>query len=118
MLTFHLSTRRQNLPRATTTSFVLKPLFFHLLPLLYTGYKRRLTLDDLGDVPRHLLAVPARERLKKGLDKEDQARSTYLFRGSIRAFGGSFGGPVIPRMILMLATFGRELKLGRWKRES
>lgn len=90
---------------------MLKPFFFHLIPLLYIGSKRRLTLDDLGDVPVHLLAIPTRKRLEDALAKGDPTSPGYLFRATLRGFGGSFGGPIIPRLILLLATYGQVVSL-------
>lgn len=89
-----------------TTSFLLKPFFLHLLPLLYTGSKRMLTLDDLRDVPSHIQATPARDKLEAALKKCDQGHSRYLLKACFKAFAGGFLGPIVPRFIMLLATYG------------
>ncbi|KAL7413440.1 P-loop containing nucleoside triphosphate hydrolase protein [Mrakia frigida] len=104
---FLLKPKYNNLPLATTTSFLLKPFFPHLLPLLYLGYKRRLTLDDLESIPPHMLAVPAGAKLMNSLAKGDQSSTFFLLKASLSAFGAKLGGPALPKLFLTLFTFGQ-----------
>jgi ATP-binding cassette subfamily C (CFTR/MRP) protein 1 len=93
-------------PPSATTSILVKPFFPHLIPLLYTGSKRRLTLDDLTRLPPHVLARPARLKLEAALREIDDKSPAYLLKGTTKAFGRRLLSPVIPRLLLVLCTFG------------
>lgn len=93
-------------PRVSTSSFVIKPFFLHLFPLLWTGKKRRLTVDDLGTIPSHLLAAPTREKLEVAIASRP-LHGAFLFRATVQAFAKEFSSPIIPRLMLLLATFAQ-----------
>lgn len=93
-------------PRVTTSSFVVKPFFLHLFPLLWTGKRRRLGVEDLGTVPPHLLAAPTRKKLETALASAPR-EGAFLIKATWKAFGSGLGGPVVPRLVLLLATFGQ-----------
>lgn len=98
--------RRQTAPRVSTSSFAIKPFFLHLFPLLWLGRKRQISISDLGTVPPHLLAAPTRAKLEAAIASAPR-EGAFLFRASVKAFGKSFGSPIIPRAVLLLSTFGQ-----------
>ncbi|KAJ6486599.1 P-loop containing nucleoside triphosphate hydrolase protein [Mycena vulgaris] len=91
----------------STLSFLVKPFFPHILPLLYIGSKRRITLPELRDIPLHLQADPATEKLLAALATGDKTSNRYLVKSTIKAFGGQFLSPVLPRLLIMVATFSQ-----------
>ncbi|KAJ7454282.1 P-loop containing nucleoside triphosphate hydrolase protein [Mycena galericulata] len=91
----------------STLSFLVKPFFPHIVPLLYLGSKRRITLPELRDIPLHLRADPATEKLLAALATGDKTSSRYLVKSTFKAFGGQFLGPVLPRLILLSCTFAQ-----------
>ncbi|KAJ7163527.1 P-loop containing nucleoside triphosphate hydrolase protein [Mycena crocata] len=91
----------------STLSFLVKPFFPHLLPILFTGYRRRITLPELRDIPLHLQADPATDKLLAALAIEDQTSSRYLVKSTLRAFGGHFLSPIFPRLLVLAGTFAQ-----------
>ncbi|KAJ7364775.1 P-loop containing nucleoside triphosphate hydrolase protein, partial [Mycena albidolilacea] len=91
----------------STISLFAKPFFPHLVPILFTGSRRRITLPELRDIPLYLKAEPATEKLLAALAVEDKDSSRYLARSTFRAFGGHFLSPVLPRLILLTGTFAQ-----------
>ncbi|KAJ7869699.1 P-loop containing nucleoside triphosphate hydrolase protein [Mycena olivaceomarginata] len=91
----------------STLSFFVKPFFPHLVPILFAGWRRRITLPELRDIPLYLRADPATEMLLAALAVEDKASSRYLAKSTFRAFGGHFLSPVLPRLILLIGTFAQ-----------
>ncbi|KAJ7454284.1 hypothetical protein B0H11DRAFT_2287939 [Mycena galericulata] len=91
----------------STLSFLVKPFFPHIVPLLYLGSKRRITLPELRDIPLHLRADPATEKLLAALATGDKTSSRYLVKSTFKAFGSQFLGPVLPRLILLSCTFAQ-----------
>lgn len=64
----------------STLSFLVKPFFPHILPLLYAGYHRRIMLSELRDIPLYLRSDPATEKLLAALAVEDKSNDRYLIR--------------------------------------
>ncbi|KAF8205875.1 hypothetical protein K438DRAFT_1963648 [Mycena galopus ATCC 62051] len=91
----------------STISFLVKPFFPHIIPILYTGSRRRITLPELRDIPLHLRADPATEKLLAALAVEEKTSSWYLARSTFRAFSGYFLSPIFPRLIVLIATFSQ-----------
>ncbi|KAJ7138602.1 hypothetical protein C8R46DRAFT_1361683 [Mycena filopes] len=91
----------------STLSFLVKPFFPHLFPLLYVGSKRRLALPELRDIPLHLRADPATERLLAALASEDKSSDRYLVKSTLKVFGYQFLSPVLPRLVMLVATFSQ-----------
>ncbi|KAJ7138597.1 P-loop containing nucleoside triphosphate hydrolase protein [Mycena filopes] len=91
----------------STLSFLVKPFFPHLFPLLYIGSKRRLRLPELRDIPLHLRADPATERLLAALAREDKTSDRYLVKSTLKVFGYQFLSPVLPRLVMLVATFSQ-----------
>ncbi|KAJ7489763.1 P-loop containing nucleoside triphosphate hydrolase protein [Mycena galericulata] len=88
-------------------SFLVKPFFPHLVPLLYRGSKRRITLPELREIPVHLRADPATEKLLAALATRDKTSNRYLFKSTFKAFGRQFLGPVIPRLLMVAGTLAQ-----------
>ncbi|KAJ7348623.1 hypothetical protein DFH08DRAFT_808350 [Mycena albidolilacea] len=59
-------------PYKSTLSFFVKPFFPHIVPLLHTGYRRRISLPELRDTPLHLRSDPATKKLLTTLAVEDK----------------------------------------------
>ncbi|KAJ6538295.1 ABC transporter type 1, transmembrane domain-containing protein [Mycena sp. CBHHK59/15] len=91
----------------STLSFLVKPFFPHIVPLLYTGYRRRITLPELHDIPLYLRSDPATERLMAALAIEDKTSSRYLAKSTFRAFSGHFLSPILPRLLVLAGTFSQ-----------
>lgn len=91
----------------STLSFLVKPFFPHLIPLLVIGSKRRIRLPELRDIPLQLRADPATETLLAALARGDTKSKRYLFKSTFSAFGTQFLGPVIPRLLVITGTFAQ-----------
>ncbi|KAJ6612057.1 P-loop containing nucleoside triphosphate hydrolase protein [Mycena sp. CBHHK59/15] len=91
----------------STLSFLVKPFFPHIVPLLYTGYRRRITLPELRNIPLYLRSDPATERLMAALAIEDKTSSRYLAKSTFRAFSGHFLSPILPRLLVLAGTFSQ-----------
>ncbi|KAJ7164480.1 hypothetical protein C8R46DRAFT_313109 [Mycena filopes] len=91
----------------STLSFFVKPFFPHILPLLFTGARRRLTLPELRDIPLYLRADPATVQLLATLSVEDSTSARFLVRSTFRAFGVHFLSPVFPRVVVLACTFAQ-----------
>ncbi|KAF7338983.1 hypothetical protein MVEN_01974500 [Mycena venus] len=91
----------------STVSFFVKPFFPHIVPLLYTGYRRRITLPELRDIPLYLRSDPATVKLLAALAVEDNTSSRYLAKSTFRAFSGHFLSPVLPRLLVLAGTFSQ-----------
>ncbi|KAJ6470696.1 ABC transporter type 1, transmembrane domain-containing protein [Mycena vulgaris] len=91
----------------STLSFLAKPFFPHILPLLYIGSKRRITLPELRDIPLYLRADPATEKLLAALATSDKTSTLFLVKSTFKAFGGHFLSPVIPRLLVLAGMFSQ-----------
>ncbi|KAJ7800497.1 hypothetical protein B0H14DRAFT_3155971 [Mycena olivaceomarginata] len=90
----------------STLSFLVKPFFPHIVPLLSTGY-RRISLPELHGIPLYLRSDPAMAKLLAALAIEDKTSSRYLIKSTFRAFGGHFLGPILPRLLVLTGTFAQ-----------
>ncbi|KAJ7139196.1 P-loop containing nucleoside triphosphate hydrolase protein [Mycena epipterygia] len=91
----------------STLSFLVRPFFPHIIPLLYIGSKRRIKLPELRDIPLYLRADPATEELLAALATGDKTSNRYLVKSTFKAFGGQFLSPVFPRLIMLAGTFSQ-----------
>ncbi|KAJ7751884.1 P-loop containing nucleoside triphosphate hydrolase protein [Mycena maculata] len=91
----------------STLSFLAKPFFPHILPLLYIGSKRRIKLPELRNIPLYLRADPATEKLLAALATTDETSSRYLVKSTFKAFGAHFLSPVIPRLLVLAGTLSQ-----------
>ncbi|KAJ7664769.1 P-loop containing nucleoside triphosphate hydrolase protein [Mycena rosella] len=91
----------------STLSFLVRPFFPHILPLLYIGSKRRIKLSELRDIPLYLRADPATEKLLAALATGDETSKRYLIKSTFKAFGAQFLSPVLPRSIMLAGTFSQ-----------
>ncbi|KAF8145077.1 P-loop containing nucleoside triphosphate hydrolase protein [Mycena galopus ATCC 62051] len=91
----------------STLSFLVKPFFPHIVPFLSTGYRRRITLPELQDIPLYLRSEPATAKLLAALAIEDRTSSRYLVKSTFRAFGGHFLSPILPRLFFLTGTFAQ-----------
>ncbi|KAJ7734086.1 P-loop containing nucleoside triphosphate hydrolase protein [Mycena metata] len=91
----------------STLSFLVKPFFPHLLPLLYIGSKRRIKLPELRDIPLELTAAPATEQLLAALATGDKTSKYYLVKSTFNVFGGQLLSPILPRLVMIAATFAQ-----------
>lgn len=62
----------------STLSFLVKPFFPHIVPILFIGARRRIKLPELRDIPLHLRSDPATEKLLAALAVEDSTSDRYL----------------------------------------
>ncbi|KAK7691634.1 hypothetical protein QCA50_005033 [Cerrena zonata] len=100
--------RNKSLPTVSTTNVLSRLLCFWLLPLLLSGGRKSLTIDDCGEIPEEFSSKVAGDALYNALGKTSKTPS-YLLKASFRAFGLAFLAPVLPRIILLLATFAQPL---------
>ncbi|KAJ6524323.1 P-loop containing nucleoside triphosphate hydrolase protein [Mycena capillaripes] len=91
----------------STLSFLVKPFFPHIAPILFTGARRRITLPELRDIPLYLRSDPATEKLLSALAVEDSTSSRYLAKSTFRAFSSHFLSPIIPRLLVLTCTFSQ-----------
>ncbi|KAK7692905.1 hypothetical protein QCA50_004541 [Cerrena zonata] len=100
--------RVKTLPKVSTSNFLSRSLCFWLLPLLWYGRKKTLSIDDCGSIPDDLSAKSSGGRLRRALLNTRKSNS-YLTIASFKAFGAQFLEPIIPRAVLLLATFAQPL---------
>ena len=62
-----LTTYLQVLAPVATASFVSRSLYFWLMPLLWSGRKKTLTIDDCGMIPESLSAHSTRAAIQDAL---------------------------------------------------
>ncbi|KAG8825602.1 hypothetical protein FRC17_008601 [Serendipita sp. 399] len=110
------------------SSFLVRSMFLWLLPLLLRGRKSKFQLKDLKEIPETSKAEPSREPLISALGRGkyvfvhsvtepvssvvrlDSTSSRYhLLFATLKSFGVTFFAPVVPRMVLLLATFAQPL---------
>ncbi|KAF8184562.1 hypothetical protein K438DRAFT_2020317 [Mycena galopus ATCC 62051] len=91
----------------STLSFLVKPFFPHLIPVLRVGSKRRVTLPELRGIPLDLKSDPATQKLLAALAIEDKISKRYLVKSTLRAFGTHFLSPILPRFLFLTATFAQ-----------
>ncbi|KAJ7359935.1 P-loop containing nucleoside triphosphate hydrolase protein [Mycena albidolilacea] len=91
----------------STLSFLVRPFFPHIIPILYAGSRRRITLPELRDIPLYLRSDPATEKLLAALAVEDKTDSWYLVKRTFRAFSPHFLSPVFPRLLALAGTFAQ-----------
>ncbi|KAF8596483.1 P-loop containing nucleoside triphosphate hydrolase protein, partial [Ceratobasidium sp. AG-I] len=87
-------------PKECSTSIITRPLYLWLIPLLHRGSKVKLRLDDVQDIPPNFKAVSSRTSLEKAISKNKS-----LARALLLSNGGIFFSPILPRLVLVLATF-------------
>ncbi|KAJ7079446.1 P-loop containing nucleoside triphosphate hydrolase protein [Mycena belliarum] len=91
----------------STLSFLVKPFFPHILPLLAVGSKRRIKLPELRDIPLDIRAAPATAALLAALATGDKTDARYLISSTFHAFGPQFMSPVLPRLLILAGTFAQ-----------
>ncbi|KAJ6535718.1 P-loop containing nucleoside triphosphate hydrolase protein [Mycena capillaripes] len=91
----------------STLSFIAKPFFPHLVPIFFTGARRRITLPELRDIPLYLRSDPATVKLLAALAVEDRTSNRYLVKSTFRAFGGQFLSPILPQLLVLAGTFAQ-----------
>ncbi|KAF7349689.1 hypothetical protein MSAN_01695700 [Mycena sanguinolenta] len=89
----HHLLRDQDIPQVSTASFVSRSLYLWLLPLLWAGRKRNISIDDCGTIPLELRAAGSRQPLLGTLVNMPH-RS--LLRASLRAYPLLFLSPIPP----------------------
>jgi ATP-binding cassette, subfamily C (CFTR/MRP), member 1 len=80
---------------------------------MWKGMKTRLTIEELDHVPLENTAIEARQPLLEALKSVPKGKNSRLMRATLRAFGPSFLIPVLPRTILLLATFVQPLLVNK-----
>jgi hypothetical protein len=58
----------------------VKPFFPHILSILFTSSRQRITLPKLHDFPLDLRSTPATRELEAALAVESQTKNQYLLR--------------------------------------
>ncbi|KZT65538.1 P-loop containing nucleoside triphosphate hydrolase protein [Daedalea quercina L-15889] len=104
--------RHKVLAPVSTSSFISRSLYFWLIPLLWTGRKKVLTIDDCGMIPESLSALSTRFALQNALSATGR-QDNYLARASVKAFAVEFLAPIGPRLALLLVTFAQPLLVNR-----
>ncbi|KAJ6545144.1 P-loop containing nucleoside triphosphate hydrolase protein [Mycena capillaripes] len=102
----------QGAPQISTSSFLSRALYLWLIPLMWFGRKKTLTIDDCGTIPLELSANASTAPLRDALVSMPR-RGHYLVRASFKAFPGLFLGPILSRLLLLLATFAQPLLVPR-----
>lgn len=98
-------------PQEAKSSFLVRSMFLWLLPLLWRGRNTRFQLKDLNEIPQDFKAEESRQHLLIALETGNKSSYFYLLHSTINSFGISFFAPILPRFILLLATFGQPLLL-------
>ncbi|KAJ7028056.1 P-loop containing nucleoside triphosphate hydrolase protein [Mycena alexandri] len=97
-----------DIPRMSTSSFVMRSFYLWLFPLLWTGRKKTLTIADCGSIPREMgsraSTTPLLDVLVSTTDKKN-----YLVRASLKAFPMLFISPIPPRILLVVAAYMQPL---------
>ncbi|KAJ6594611.1 P-loop containing nucleoside triphosphate hydrolase protein [Mycena capillaripes] len=95
-------------PRVSTSSFISRSFYLWLLPLLWSGRNKMLTIADCGSIPCELRARSSIEPLLDVLLGMRYARLN-LVRASLKAFPFLFISPILPRILLLVASFAQPL---------
>ncbi|KAJ6583769.1 P-loop containing nucleoside triphosphate hydrolase protein [Mycena sp. CBHHK59/15] len=100
----------EKLPIVTTSSFIRRSLYTWLFPLLWRGHfkDKELTFQDCGPIPDVLGAKFTSATIEDALRSTKRTKN-YLIVASMKAFGSGFLAPVLPRLVLLLATFAQPL---------
>ncbi|KAJ7065430.1 P-loop containing nucleoside triphosphate hydrolase protein [Mycena amicta] len=106
-------TLEKDVAQVSATSFVSRSLYHWILPLMWTGRKKKLTIAECGDIPPEMAADASTEPLRKVLTGTPRVGKHYLMSASFKAFPLLFLSPIIPRVILMLASFAQPLLILR-----
>ncbi|EIN04585.1 P-loop containing nucleoside triphosphate hydrolase protein [Punctularia strigosozonata HHB-11173 SS5] len=99
--------------RETTSSLLSRLTFVWLIPLLASGRRRSLTVDDLLDygVPDAYTGKDAGDELLAALQTEhghgNPGSENKLLKATIMAFSHHFFAPVLPQLLLIVATFAQ-----------
>lgn len=105
-----------------TQSFLARAAFLWLLPLMWRGRTERLTLESLGAVPLEDRAKHSRAPLVEALHvlnstsssssdknappaKAKRSSKHMLLRATLKAYKLEMLMPILPRLILLAATF-------------
>ncbi|KAJ7060888.1 hypothetical protein C8F01DRAFT_176953 [Mycena amicta] len=99
----------KHVPFMSATSFASRPLFHWLIPLMWTGRKKKLTIEDCGEIPFEMLAKESTDPLYAVLIRTPRTTSHYLVKSSLRAFPILLLAPILPRFLLILATLAQPL---------
>ncbi|KAK7050729.1 P-loop containing nucleoside triphosphate hydrolase protein [Favolaschia claudopus] len=102
----------KNIPHVSTTSFVSKSLYLWLFPLLWTGRKKTLTINDCGSIPKAMTARASTNPLLHVLLSAPKSNH-HLLRSSLTAFPLLFLSPILPRILLVLAAYMQPLLASR-----
>ncbi|KAJ7485129.1 P-loop containing nucleoside triphosphate hydrolase protein [Mycena galericulata] len=102
----------KTVPQISTSSFISRTLYLWLLPLMWSGRKKTLTIDDCGVIPHALGANASTAPLRDALITMPK-RDHYLVRASLKAFPALFFSPIVPRLFLLLASFAQPLLVSR-----
>ncbi|KAJ7863186.1 P-loop containing nucleoside triphosphate hydrolase protein [Mycena leptocephala] len=102
----------KDVPAVSTTSFVSKALYIWLIPLMWSGRKKALTIADCGLIPLEMGANASTDPLRVVLTTMPK-QNNYLIRASFKAFPMLFLAPVFPRILLLLASFAQPLLISR-----
>ncbi|KAJ7899195.1 P-loop containing nucleoside triphosphate hydrolase protein [Mycena olivaceomarginata] len=90
----------------STLSFLVKPFFPHIVPLLSTGY-RRISLPELHGIPLYLRSDPRWRSFSLLSRLRTRLAAGISSRAPFRAFGGHFLGPILPRLLVLTGTFAQ-----------
>ncbi|EPS93155.1 hypothetical protein FOMPIDRAFT_1056220 [Fomitopsis schrenkii] len=104
--------RHKVLAPVATASFISRSLYFWLMPLLWSGRKKTLTIDDCGMIPESLSARSTRYAIQDALSTAGR-QSNYLARATVKAFAMEFVAPAGPRLALLFVTFAQPLLVNR-----
>ncbi|KAF7297369.1 hypothetical protein MIND_00970400 [Mycena indigotica] len=103
----------KDVTQVSATSFVSRTMFHWLLPLLWTGREKKLTIADCGSIPSEMGAYESTEPLREVLLSTPRTGKYYLVRASFKALPLLFLSPIPPRILLILATFAQPLLITR-----
>ncbi|KAJ7268006.1 P-loop containing nucleoside triphosphate hydrolase protein [Mycena rebaudengoi] len=95
-------------PRVSSSSFISRAFYVWLIPLLWSGRKKTLTIADCGAIPHEMGANASTEPLHALLVTIPKGEH-YLVRASLKAFPLQFLSPIIPRILLLVALFMQPL---------
>ncbi|TIC33364.1 P-loop containing nucleoside triphosphate hydrolase protein [Wallemia mellicola] len=100
--------------KETTSSIPSRIMFTFLYPVLYIGFKKSLSLDDVNDfgLPEELSSNDATKRFTKLLygsqsETKDGKRTQPILMPSILAFYDFFFAAVIPKLLYVAVTFAQ-----------
>lgn len=104
----------RNYAREALSGIFNRSVFWWLRPLFVGGFRRILTLDDLGSIDESLASEPLRDRLQQTWDAQNKSKGTHdLTIAVVKALKWPILGGVFPRACLVAFSYSQTFLITR-----